>query len=269
MWQRATTSMSMSPRGKWRGALEVAFLVFLAACAAPAPRTLTVFAAASLTDAFTQIGHDFESAHPGVTVTFNFAGSQTLRAQLDAGAQADVLAVAGDKDMDAARASGIVTGTASALATNPLIVIMPPDNPAHVASLSDLARPGLKVVLASADVPAGRAARTVLTNLETPLGAGFSARVLANVVSNEDNVRQVLAKIKLGEADAGLVYASDAFAAPEVRTLPIPAENNVRVSYPIAVLARAPAPDLATAFVAYVLSSTGQAALQKWGFSSP
>ncbi len=259
----------MLPRGKWRGALGLTLLAFLAACAAPAPRALTVFAAASLTDAFTQIGHDFESAHPGAAVTFNFAGSQTLRAQLEAGALADVLAVAGDSDMEAVRAAEMLTGSVSVLATNPLIVIVPADNPGRVASLSDLARPGLKVVLASADVPAGQAARAVLMNLETPLGAGFAARVFANVVSNEDNVRQVLAKIKLGEADAGLVYASDAFAAPEVRTLAIPAENNVRVAYPIAVLARAPAPDLAAAFVAYVLSSAGQAVLQQWGFASP
>ena len=248
------------------------------ACAAPAPpsarnptrelRTLDVFAAASLTDAFTEIGRDFEAAHPGVTVAFNFGGSQNLRTQLELGAVADVFASANQKEMEGAVTAGlVVSGAAQVFLTNQLIVILPQDNPGRVEKLEDLARSGLKLVLAAEDVPVGSYSRQMLEELETQFGAGFKDKTLANVVSNEDNVKQIVAKVQLGEADAGLVYGSDAVAAPELKTLAIPTGFNVIAQYPIAALARAPRPDLAQAFVGDVLSSAGQAVLEKWGFT--
>ena len=253
-------------------------VALVSACAAPAPpsarnptpkpQTLTVFAAASLTDAFTEIGRDFEAAHPGVTVAFNFGGSQNLRTQLELGAVADVFASANQKEMEGAETAGlVVSGTAQVFLTNQLVVILPKDNPGRVEKLEDLARPGLKLVLAAEDVPVGSYSRQVLEELETQFGAGFKDKTLANVVSNEDNVKQIVAKVQLGEADAGLVYGSDAVAAPELKTLAIPTEFNVIAQYPIAALARAPHLALAQAFVDYVLSSAGQAVLEKWGFT--
>jgi molybdate transport system substrate-binding protein len=234
----------------------------------PAPRSLTVFAAASLTDAFEEIGRAFEEAQPGARVEFNFAGSQTLRTQLEQGAVADVFAAASPKEMDAAVAASLVArGTTQVFLKNQLVVILPPDNPAAIQTLQDLARPGLKLVLAAEAAPVGSYSREALGNLEAQLGAGFRDQVLANLISEEDNVKQVVVKVQLGEADAGIVYGSDAVAAPDLKTLVIPSASNVIAEYPIAALREAPQPDLAARFVAYVLSSEGQATLKKWGFT--
>ena len=139
--------------------------------------------------------------------------------------------------------------------------------PGGVLTLQDLARPGLKLVLADEAVPAGRYAREVLNRLNATYGASFRDDVLANVVSNEDNVKQVLAKVQLGEADAGIVYASDALVAAELLTVVIPPQANVVAEYPIAALAGAPSPALAAEFVDFVLSPEGQSILKKWGFT--
>jgi len=234
------------------------------------PRTLTVFAAASLTDAFNELGKNFSAANPGVTVTFNFAGSGTLRTQLEQGAVADVFASANQAEMDTLVKDGLVAANASQiLLTNSLLVILPADNPANVQTLKDLARPGLKLVLGDTTVPAGKYARQILANLarDPAYGADFSTRALANVVSNETDVKQVVAKVQLGEADAGIVYVSDAVAAPQLKTIQFPAADNVIAKYPIAALLKAAQPDLAVRFIAYVLSPAGQAILQKWGFT--
>ena len=229
---------------------------------------LTVFAAASLTDAFVEIGQAFEGSHPGANVVFNFGGSQNLRTQLEQGAQADVFASASQKEMDAVVAAGLAApGAARTFVTNQLVVVLPNGNPGAVQTLQDLARPGLKLVLADEAVPAGRYAREVLDRLNAKYGASFRDDVLANVVSNEDNVKQVLAKVQLGEADAGIVYASDALAASELITIAIPAQANVVAEYPIAALAGAPSPALAAEFVDFVLSPEGQSILRKWGFT--
>jgi molybdate transport system substrate-binding protein len=237
--------------------------------ATPQPRTLTVFAASSLTDAFTEIGRDFESAHSNVTITFNFAGSGTLRTQLEQGAVADVFASANQAEMDNLVTSSLVAADSSRVfLNNSLLVILPAANPANIQTLQDLATPGIKLVLADTTVPAGKYARQILANMDADpaFSPTFSARVLANLVSNETNVKQVLAKVQLGEADAGIVYVSDAVAAPELKTIEIPAALNVIAKYPLAVLSNAPQPDLAAKFIDYVLSSDGQAILQKWGF---
>ena len=236
--------------------------------ATPAPQTLTVFAAASLTEAFTEIGKSFEAANPDVTVTFNFAGSQALRTQIEEGAPADVFASASGKEMDALVTDKFVTeGLPQIFLTNKLVVILPANNPAGLAKLEELAKPGIKLVLAAEAVPVGNYARQSLDKMNGSFGADFKDKVLANVVSNEDNVKQVVAKVQLGEADAGIVYTSDAIAAPDLKTIEIPSELNVIAKYPIAPLTKSAHADLAKTFTDYVLSTEGQSVLKKWGFA--
>ena len=236
--------------------------------ATPEPQTLTVFAAASLTEAFTEIGKSFEAANPDVTVTFNFAGSQALRTQIEEGAPADVFASASGKEMDALVTGKFVTeGLPQIFLTNKLVVILPANNPAGLAKLEELAKPGIKLVLAAEAVPVGNYARQSLDKMSASFGADFKDKVLANVVSNEDNVKQVVAKVQLGEADAGIVYTSDAIAAPDLKTIEIPSELNVIAKYPIAPLTKSAHAELAKAFTDYVLSTEGQSVLKKWGFA--
>ena len=234
----------------------------------PEPQTLTVFAAASLTDAFTEIGAAFDAANPGVTTTFNFAGSQALRTQIEEGAPADVFASANKTQMDAVIAASLITeGTQQNFLTNKLVVILPADNPAALEKLEDLATPGIKLVLAAEEVPVGKYSREAFDLMNGSFGNDFKDNVLANVVSNEDNVKQVVAKVQLGEADAGIVYTSDAIAAPDLKTIEIPADLNVIAKYPIAPLVNSENADLAAKFIEYVLSAEGQAVLAKWGFA--
>lgn len=244
--------------------------VFMAGCspAAPGSRTLTIFAAASLTDAFTEMGKSFEDANPGVTITFNFGGSQTLRTQIEEGAPADVFASANNKEMDTLVTGGLVAeGAPRIFLNNKLVVILPADNPAGLDSLDDLASSGVKIIVAAEEVPVGAYSRQSFDLMNNAFGANFKDNVLANVVSNEDNVKQIVAKIQIGEADAGLVYTSDAVAAPELQTIQIPNALNVLAKYPIAPLSESGNADLAQAFIAYVLSAEGQTILQKWGFA--
>ncbi len=233
-------------------------------------KEVIVFAAASLTDAFGDLGLAFQDAHPGVTVIFNFAGSQALRTQIEQGAVADVFASADPSQLEGLVYAG--RGEAEGgieFARNRLVVVLPADNPASIRSLADLARPGVKLVLAAPEVPAGKYARQALAKLDSELGPIYLESVLANVVSNEENVKQVVAKVSLGEADAGIVYATDARAEPSLLTVPIEDPFNVIASYPVAVLAEAPEPDLAQQFVDFVLSPRGQAVLASYGFLPP
>jgi molybdate transport system substrate-binding protein len=236
----------------------------------PSSRTLTVYAAASLTDAFQEIGMEFEEARPGVKVEYSFAGSQVLRTQLEQGAVADIFASADHKNMDMLISEKLmISNSIQDFVTNRLIVILPPGNPAGIENLQDLTNPDLKLVLADSSVPAGNYSRQVLTNLskDPAYGVDYSSSVLVNVVSNETDVRQVVTKVELGEADAGFVYASDAIAVPELPTIKIPDQFNITARYPIAILANSTDPDLALAFIAFVKSPAGQEILSKWGFS--
>ena len=245
--------------------------LLLSACAGTSSdsRTLTVYAAASLTDAFTEIGKTFESEHPDVTVVFNFGGSQNLRTQIEQGAPADVFASANTKEMDTLLVENFVKADASQIfLANQLIVILPKDNPAGIISLEDLSKSGIKIVLAAEEVPAGMYARQVLENVNSIYGADFNDKVLANVVSNEDNIRQAVTKVQLGEADASIVYVSDAVAASELQRIEIPVDVNVLAEYPIAPLVESANPEMADQFIAYVLSFKGQSILKKWGFTS-
>ncbi|MCC7362103.1 MAG: molybdate ABC transporter substrate-binding protein [Anaerolineales bacterium] len=249
----------------------------LAACvptptATPAPTgDLTVFAAASLTEAFTELGKQFEAAHPGSTVIFNFAGSNSLAQQIGQAGPADVFASANGAQLLVAIGTGrIVSGTQQTFVRNRLVVIYPNDNPGGVSALPDLAQPGLKVVLAAAEVPVGQYSLDFLDKAaaDAAFDPGFKEAVLANVVSYEDNVRAVLTKVALGEADAGIVYSSDVTGdgAAAVTKLDIPDSLNTLANYPIAALNDSPHPALAQAFVELVLSPEGQAVLARYGF---
>ncbi len=232
-------------------------------------KTLIVFAAASLTDAFQELGKNFEKLHPGVNVQFNFTGSQIARTQIEQGARADIFASADHKNMDLLTSQNLVRGdTYQDFATNRLVVIMPRGNPASVKMLDDLARPGLKLILADESVPAGNYARQALTKMSeiSEYRPDFMTKVLVNVVSNETDVKQVVTKVELGEADAGIVYVSDAIADPDLVEIAIPDQFNITASYPIAVLANASNPLLAESFVGYIMSLEGQAVMDKWGF---
>ena len=234
------------------------------------PATLTVFAAASLTDVLGTLGRAFESSHPGTKVQFNFAGSQQLALQLQQGAKADVFASADERWMQAVRDSGLIAGEPVVFARNRLVVVLPKTNPAGIARLQDLARAGLKLVIGAEAVPIGKYTRQMLERLSAVPGFGkdYGARVLANVASYEENVKGVVAKVQLGEADAGVVYRSDATgpSAAQLATMDIPDAGNVIATYPMAVAAASANPTLAAAFVDLVESVEGQAVLQRAGF---
>lgn len=227
--------------------------------------TITVFAASSLTEAFQEMGTAFEKK-TGHQVRFQFAGSQVLKTQLEQGAQADVFASANDLQFDPLVKRGLVTGKTT-FTRNQLAVVVPIQNPAKLRSLSDLAKPGLKLILASPNVPVGQYTRAVFDAFSKS-SKGFTARALKNLISEENNVRQVVLKIALGEADAGVVYTTDIVGdnKNKVKTLAIPGKYNVIARYPMGVLKSSKQPEVAQAFVAFVQSRAGQSILKKWGF---
>jgi molybdenum ABC transporter, periplasmic molybdate-binding protein len=228
-------------------------------------KTVTVFAAASLRDVFGTLGTTFEREHPGSKVQFNFAGSQELRAQIENGAPADVFASGDAKHMDAARKAGLVDAP-KRFATNAPVIVVPADNPGKVRSLEDLASVK-RLVIGTPEVPIGAYTFQILDRAKSRYGSDFPSRVQARVVSRELNVRQVLTKVTLGEADAGIVYRTDARSAGDkVRMVEIPAELNVLAEYPIATVTRAPQPALARDWVALVTGPAGQATLKAAGF---
>jgi molybdate transport system substrate-binding protein len=237
----------------------------------PVAGDITVFAAASLTDSFNKLGADFKTANPEADVTFNFAGSPALVTQLEEGATADVLATAAQSNMDTALERQLVVDAGETFARNRLVIIVPSDNPGGISTPQDLAKEGLRLVLAAAEVPAGRYARESLEKFSADpaaYGAGFSQDVLANLVSEEPNVKAVVTKIQLGEADAGIVYVTDVTedVSADIAQIEIAETYNVIASYPIAVTAEAGEPEVAQAFIDYVLSPEGQATLEEHGF---
>jgi molybdate transport system substrate-binding protein len=220
---------------------------------------LTVFAASSLTAAFNQIGSDFETANPGTTVTFNYGSSTDLATQIGSEGTADVFASASGTAMDTvAKDPGVTERTD--FVTNQLVIITPSDDPAGISSLEVLAKPGTQLVLGAEGVPVGDYARQMLDQ------DGLTKQVMPNVVSNEPDDASVVAKVKSGEADAGIVYTSDVASNSDVRAVPIPDKQNVIATYPIAAVTGAAAGDLATTFVDYVTGSQGEATLKQYGF---
>jgi molybdate transport system substrate-binding protein len=246
-------------------------LAVTGAAGAPTETTVSVFAAASLTEVFTELGHELEAAQTGIRIRFNFAGSQQLALQLEQGATADLFASADQGWMERMDSLGLLAGPARIFARNALVVALPPGNPARLSELADLARPGLKLVLAADAVPAGRYARAALRAMEGHPGypAGFAHRVLANVVSEEENVRLVVAKVHLGEADAGIVYRSDVSGGKPhgLGVIPFPGNIGQVAAYPIAQLRSGPSPAAAEAFLRLLFSPAGQALLVRHGFA--
>jgi molybdate transport system substrate-binding protein len=225
-----------------------------------APQTLTVFAAASLKSTFTKIGDQFKASHPGVTVTFSFAGSSDLVTQIQSGAPADVFASADTKNMDKATADNLVDGTPINFASNTLEIAVPPDNPANISSLQDLTKAGVKLVICAPEVPCGSATQKV----ETASG------VTLKPVSEEASVTDVLNKVTSGEADAGLVYVTDVKGAGDkVKGVTFPEAKEAVNTYPIATLAGSKNKDLAKQFVDAVTGAEGQQVLADAAFAKP
>ena len=231
-----------------------------ASTAPPEAQTLTVLAAASLTDAFTALEKKFEADHPGVDVKVSFDGSSALVQQITNGAPADVFASADEKNMKKVTDAGLADGTPEIFATNQLMIAVPPDNPAGIASFADLAKDGVVVVVCAPQVPCGSATEKV----EQATG------VTLKPVSEEQNVKSVLTKVQSGEADAGVVYVTDVNSAGDkVKGIEFPESEQAINSYPIAALKDAPAADLAKEFVALVRGKDGKAELEKVGFVVP
>jgi len=232
-----------------------------AGASAPGGSELTVFAASSLTGAFTQIGKDYEAANGGVHVVFNFGSSTDLATQIGSEGTADVFASASGTAMDTVEKTPGVSDRTD-FATNELVVIVPTDNPANISTLDDLGNDGVQLVLGAKGVPVGDYAREMLDN------ADLTDQVMPNVVSNEPDDASVVAKVQSGEADAGIVYTSDLTNA-DVSSVEVPADVNVVATYPIAVVTGAAQADTAKSFVTYVTGDQGQATLADFGFGPP
>ncbi len=229
---------------------------------------LTVLAASSLTDAFGELAGRFEEQNPGVEVRQSFESSSTLLTQIQQGAPADVFASAAEEEMDTAVEDGLVAGEPKVFARNREVVMVPEDNPAGIRSMQDLAKPGVKLVLAEEGVPAADYAVEILGRADAEYGRGFKRVVLSNVVSREADVRASVSRVALGDADATFGYASD--YTPDIRdrvlVIRIPENLNISATYPIAVLEDAGSPGLARGWVDLVVSEEGQRVLEKWGF---
>jgi molybdate transport system substrate-binding protein len=229
---------------------------------------LTVLGAASLTDVFPKIGTEFTQDHPGVTFSFSFAGTDQLAAQIEQGAPADVFAGASTKYGDQLSGEDLIASP-EVFCTNQLVVITPASNPG-VDTLEDLATKPVKLVIGAETVPIGSYTRTALANLDAVYGDGYSDKVLANVVSNEDSVTTIVTKVQSGEADAGFVYITDALSAGEdVNTIKLPDEAQAVASYPIAAVSASEHEADAQEFVDYVQSDAAQAMLADAGFGPP
>lgn len=258
-------------------------LIGLPSCSAlPASTTLTaqgsseltVFAAASLTDAYRQIGHNFEQANPGVNVVFNFAGSQQLATQLGQGAPADVFASANSAQMAVAVNTGRVAQDSSRIfVLNQLVVVTSPSSQIAITRLQDLAKPGIKLVFAARQVPVGQYTLDFLdkATADPAFSRSFKDDVLRNVVSYEENVRLVLTKVALGEGDAGIAYRSDVVSSPRtpVKQIDIPQKLNIIASYPIAPIRDSKHAALAQKFVDYMFADDTQLILTRYGFTLP
>ncbi|MBP1928304.1 molybdate transport system substrate-binding protein [Methanolinea mesophila] len=242
-----------------------------AATAAPHETTLTVFTAASLTGAFTDIATSYEAAHPGVKIDLVFDGTQALRTQVEQGASPDIFVSANAKHMNALKDEGFMDNeTVIYFVENAIAVIVPADNPANITSLADLAKPGVKLVIGTKDVPFGSYTRQVLDKMaaDTAYGPAYKDAVMANVISEETAVSSVVPKLVLGEADAAFVYKSDLQPADKdkVQRITVPSEYNVVAEYPLGILAKSQQKDAASAFIVYITGPDGNAVLTEYGF---
>lgn len=232
---------------------------------------LTVFAAASLNKPFTVIGQSWAAQHPGSELTFSFDASSALRAQVEEGAPVDVFASADIKNPQTLIDECLAPAPMTVFATNHLVIVVPAANPAGIALPTDLAKVGVRIVAAGDDVPITRYAEQLISNIAAQAGApaGYADAVHANIVSREDNVSAVLAKVALGEGDAGIVYISDATGADGVTTIQVPDDVNVLATYGAVEIGTTGTPATSAAFLAYLMGAEGQAILAEYGFLPP
>ena len=248
-------------------------MLALTACATPSgERTVTVFAAASLTEAFNEMGREFERRNEGVKVRPSYQASSTLRIQLEQGAEANVFASADEFNMDLAAAAGVISGDPVVFARNRLAVIVPHDA-GEVITLADLAKPRLRVVAGDDATPFGRYTNTAFDRLavDPEFGPEFRDAIVGNIVSKEANVRRAVAKVEIGEADAALAYVTDTGGAGrgDLVPIPIPERYTGPIRYPIAVVRDAASPGLAEDFITFILSEDGRAILERHNFLPP
>ncbi len=235
------------------------------------PKEITVFTAASLTGAFGEIGGIYEN-ETGIHAVFNFDGSQALRTQIENGAYADVFASANKKQMNALKNGGLMNNSSVVIfAKNKISLIVPKDNPAKIKSLSDLAKPGIKIVMGTKDVPVGDYALQIIDKLgnDSSYGQDYKTKVLSNVISQETTVNYVVTKVALGEADVGFAYVSDVTEelAGKVDKIEIPDEYNIIAEYPMGLLQESKYPTDGMEFINLVMSDKGKTVMEKYGFS--
>lgn len=232
--------------------------------------TLTVFAASSLTDAFGELGKDFEEQNPGTDVRFNFTSSSTLAIQIGQGAPADVFASADEAQMENVQKEDLVSGEPEVFVKNREVVVVPKKNPGNIESFADLSNPDLRLVLALDEVPAAEYAKEILDNAadDPEYGPEFEQAVMDNIVSREEDVRASVNRVVIGDADATFGYASDVTPdiRDEVEVVEIPDNLQVVPTYPIATLEESKNQEAARKWVDLVTSDEGQQVLKEWGF---
>jgi molybdate transport system substrate-binding protein len=232
---------------------------------------ITVLGASSLQAALTTAGREYGTYHPGSSVTLGFDASSALRAKIEQGAEADLFASADVENAQKLIEDGFAIGPAQRFTSNGLAIVVPADNPAHIRTPADLAKQGVRLLAAADGVPITAYAERLIGALAGEAGypPDYVRRVAANVASREDNVAAVLAKVALGEGDAGIVYRTDALASSSVQEIPLPAGVDVPVTYAAVVLKASRQPDAARAFLAWLSGPAGQAILARYGFSPP
>ncbi|PKL70277.1 MAG: molybdate ABC transporter substrate-binding protein [Methanomicrobiales archaeon HGW-Methanomicrobiales-1] len=235
-------------------------------------KELTVFTAASLTGAMTDIATAYEALHPDTKIVLNFDGSQALRTQIEQGAPADLFLSANTKHMSALQGEGLMVNESVAIfAKNKLALIVPKENRANITGLPDLAQPGIRLVMGTKEVPFGDYTRQALGKManDSAYGPAYRDAVMNNVVSEDPAVTALVAHIRLGEADAGIAYASDVSEGDRllITTIPIPDQYNVIASYPLGIVQDSPVQDRAAAFVEFIESPEGSAILTRYGFT--
>jgi len=249
------------------------FMSTTAGLCAEQPKELTVFCAASLTGAFGEIGQMYKN-ETNISVVFNFDGSQVLRTQIENGAYADIFVSANKKQMNLMKNEGFMNNSSITVFTKTKpVIIVPKENPAKIQNISDLAKPGIKIVIGTKDVPIGDYTLQILAKLanDSAFGPEFRKLVMANVVSNDTNVNYITSKVALGEADAGIAYKSDVTKnlAAKITKIEIPDKYNVIAEYPMGILKQSKYPALSQEFMNLVESDKGMVVLEKYGFESP
>lgn len=232
---------------------------------------ITVLAASSLKAALTAAASAYEKDHSGFSITVSFDASSALRTKIEQGAAADLFASADVTNAQKLVEDGFAIGPAQPFAGNRLALVVPASNPAHIVSAADLARPGIRLIAAGDSVPITDYANQLVDELAGQAGypAGFAEKVAANVASREDNVAAVLAKVALGEGDAGIVYRTDALSSSSVREIPLPVGINVVVTYAAVVVKTSSQAGAASAFLAWLSGTEGREVLARFGFVAP